>query len=198
MTGLTVTANAMTVPVVKDLAQAFTQGTSIRSLEADHPVQLMMWMQGEIIRTCQYLECKNTITNDNDALELADELIEQFPTMKAEEFAIVFKAIRMQKYGKYYERLKAGEFLECFRKHDTSDERIRMFEEINTRGQKTNNEPLVEVDYSKWSYQPEKRTLSDKFSTEEKIKRRKAMAQHIISDKEQNDLDSENHEATAL
>lgn len=188
----------MTVPVVKDLVEAFTTGTSIRSLEADHPRQLMAWLQYEIIRTCQYLECKNTITNDNDALELADELIEQFPTMKAEEFAIVFKAIRMQKYGKYYERLKAGEFLECFRKHDTSEERIRMFEEINTRGQKTNIEPLVEVDYSKWSYEPEKRTLSDKFSDEEKIKRRRAMAEHIMSDKDQNDLDAENHQATAL
>lgn len=188
----------MIVPAITDLRTAFTKGTSIRAMEASHPVQLGTWLLYEIIRTCQYLECKNTITTKEDANELADELIEQYPTMKIEEFAIVFKNIRFQKYGKYYERLKAGEFMECFLKHDSSEERIRILEEINTRGQKTNIEPLVEVDYSKWSYEPQKRTLSDKFSTEEKIKRRRAMAQHIMSDKEQNDLDAENHDPTAL
>ncbi len=119
--------------------------------------------------------------------------------MKAEEFAIVFKNMRMQRYGKYYERLKAGEFLECFLTHDGSEERSRMFVEINTEGQKEMKEKLPEIDYDKIIYTPQKKRLSDNFTADEKRKRQQAMAEHIMqTPKEQNDLDAENHEPTSL
>lgn len=179
-TGLLVTEKGLVVPIVKP-ELAYTQGTSVKRLQGESPMHLYGWMLYEIIRTCKYLECKNTIRDKEDARELADELIERYPTMKVEEFAICFKNIRMQVYGKYYERLKAGEFLECFLKFDSNEQRIRMLEEINTAGKKELSEPLDGVDYDKMTYRAEKGVYQrPKFTDLNEVERSRRMAEQVL------------------
>jgi len=166
---------------------ALTHGTSVKRLMADYPAETLAYLTAQIMRTCQYLECKHTITKTDDAQELALEIMEMHPTLKIEEYPTIFKNIRMQKYGKYYERLKAGEFLEAFKTYDVSEERGRIFTERATIHNKVMAEPLPEVDYSKWNYQPQKKKLSDHFSPEEKLIRQRAMADHILQNSENSD-----------
>jgi len=108
--------------------EAILNGTMLTGVARKHPQQAMMYLVTHIIRTVKAIEAKTT-AKDADEIELiARSIIEQYPTLRCEELQQVFDNMILGKYGKYYERLKAAEFMEAFRQYDQSDERLTAFE----------------------------------------------------------------------
>lgn len=71
---------------------------------------------------------KTTVEDEIEYVEIAREIYRNFPTLRIEEMEEVFNGMIFGKYGKYYERLKAAEFMEAFRQHEASEERVQAFE----------------------------------------------------------------------
>lgn len=86
----------------------------------------MVTMIGSV---CQYIDAKRTLTDAADYAMLTDALIAEYPTLTLEEFRLVFDNMKLGKYGNYYERLKAPEFMKAFSKHE--EERVDVMELIN-------------------------------------------------------------------
>ena len=84
------------------------------------PQVFSAWMVANILRVKERVAAKTTITNDEEAKEIAREIYRQFPTLRIEEMQEVFDGIVFGRFGKYYERLKAAEFIDAFRQHEAS------------------------------------------------------------------------------
>ena len=92
------------------------------------PAQYAVWVAGQIMRVVHRIEAKTTIQDLDEAKEIGREIYKQFQTLRIEEMESVFDGMIFGKYGKYYERLKAAEFIEAFRQHEASEQRIAAFE----------------------------------------------------------------------
>ena len=115
---------------VKPMAvgEAIVNGTLFRSVSTSHPVEVKNWLLGQLARVVHRVEAKVTVTDEREYIELSREIYKQFPTLRIEEMEEVFNGIIFGKYGKYYERLKAAEFIEAFRQHEAGEQRITAFE----------------------------------------------------------------------
>lgn len=58
-------------------------------------------------------------------------LLQEFYYMKYEEFLLVFRKMEEGDFGKFYERVKASEFKDCFKQYDQSEERSLMWENLH-------------------------------------------------------------------
>ena len=110
------------------IADAVKSGTMMRQVAALVPQVFSAWIVANILRVVQRVQAKTTISTDEEAKEVAREIYRQFPTLRIEEMQDVFDGIIFGRFGKYYERLKAAEFIEAFRQHEASEERLRVFE----------------------------------------------------------------------
>jgi hypothetical protein len=110
------------------IAEAVKTGTLMRHVAGLVPQVFSAWMVANILRVKERVAAKTTITTDEEAKEIAREIYRQFPTLRIEEMQDVFDGIVFGRYGKYYERLKAAEFIDAFRQHEASEERLRVFE----------------------------------------------------------------------
>ena len=108
--------------------EAIKTGTLMRHVAGLVPQVFSAWMVANILRVKERVAAKTTITTDEEAKEIAREIYRQFPTLRIEEMQDVFDGIIFGRFGKYYERLKAAEFIDAFRQHEASEERIRVFE----------------------------------------------------------------------
>lgn len=100
----------------------------MRTVANQAPTQFAVWVATQIMRVVQRVEAKTTIRDFTEAKEVGRELYKQFPTLRIEEMESVFDGMIFGRFGKYYERLKAAEFIEAFRQHEASEERIAAFE----------------------------------------------------------------------
>lgn len=65
-----------------------------------------------------YLEMNKSFRHEGDYIEAIQYLIEQFPTMKLEEWKVITQRLKAGYYGKMYERLKLPELVEIFQQHE--------------------------------------------------------------------------------
>ena len=100
----------------------------MRTVAGKAPTQYAVWVATQIMRVVGRVEAKTTIRDFTEAKEVGREIYRQFPTLRIEEMQEVFDGIVFGRYGKYYERLKAAEFIDAFRQHEASEERLRVFE----------------------------------------------------------------------
>ena len=64
-----------------------------------------------------FVEAKRTLQSVQDYLLTAEAIIQNHPTCTLEEIKLVSQRMMLGQYGKFYERLKTGEFLDCLCKH---------------------------------------------------------------------------------
>lgn len=65
-----------------------------------------------------YLEMNKSFRHEGDYIEAVTYLIEEFPTMKLEEWKVIMTRLKAGHYGKMYERLKLPELVEIFQQHE--------------------------------------------------------------------------------
>jgi hypothetical protein len=116
-----------------EVADAIKNGTLMRKVASAAPFVFSAWMVAHVLRVVDRLEAKTTVRGEDEAKEIAREIYRTFPTLRIEEMEEVFNGMIFGKYGKYYERLKAAEFMEAFRQHEASEERVQAFETAHKR-----------------------------------------------------------------
>lgn len=107
------------------------------------PAETMMQCIVMIKDAVTYLEMKRTITADKDFIEAVEHLRDEFPTMKLEEWRIVFNRLKQGKYKVSYERLKLPELVEVFKQylgeraemmeHKVAEQKKRVWQEVDDR-----------------------------------------------------------------
>ena len=115
------------------IAEAIKNGTMMRKVAQSSNIAYSAWVVAHLIRVVDRVEAKTTIRNDQDYIEIGREIYRQFPTLRIEEMEEVFNGMIFGKYGKYYERLKAAEFIDAFKQHEASEQRIAAFEQRHKR-----------------------------------------------------------------
>jgi hypothetical protein len=115
------------------IPEAVKNGTLFRSISTTHPVQVKRWVLVQLARVVHRLAAKTTVEDEVEYVEIAREIYRQFPTLRIEEMQEVFDGMIFGRFGKYYERLKAAEFIDAFKQHEASEQRIAAFEQRHKR-----------------------------------------------------------------
>ena len=97
---------------------AWHEGTNVLTALRMEPQLTRAWLIAELAMTAKMVDAATTFRDDAELAEAVRMLLDEFPAMKLEEYAIVFDGIKRQKYGKLYNRLKIQEVIECIRKHE--------------------------------------------------------------------------------
>ena len=97
---------------------AWEEGHSIKSLMREHPKWTVSMLILELGKVVDFVDAKKTLKDSDQLLFTAESLIEDFPTMKLEEFVLVFNWIKKGKFGKMYERLKLAEIEEAVKTYE--------------------------------------------------------------------------------
>lgn len=100
----------------------------MRKVAHTAPAAFSAWVVAQILRVTHRIEAKTTIKTDDEAIEIGREIYRSFPTLRIEEMQEVFDGMIFGRFGKYYERLKAAEFIEAFKQHEASEQRVQIFE----------------------------------------------------------------------
>ena len=116
-----------------DVAEAVKHGTLMRKVATAAPLVFSAWIVAHVLRVVDRLEAKTTVRGEDEAKEIAREIYRNFPTLRIEEMEEVFNGMIFGRYGKYYERLKAAEFIDAFKQHEASEQRIAAFEQRHKR-----------------------------------------------------------------
>ena len=69
---------------------AWTQGTNIRQAMRANPKEVKMFLAVELKKLVEFVDAKKTLKNDEELVFTIESLVEEFPTMKLEEFALIF------------------------------------------------------------------------------------------------------------
>ena len=103
-------------------------GTNVRAaLKTEHAANVRGALLKMLFTTVKFLDCKKTLSNDDEVLFTFESLVADFPVFKITEWKYVTDGMKAGKYGKYYERLKASEFREAFITYE-SEERSKILE----------------------------------------------------------------------
>lgn len=103
-------------------------GTNVRAaLKTVHAIDVRSALLKMIFDTVKFLDCKKTLSNEDEVFFTMESLIEDFPVFKITEWKFVTDGMKAGKYGKYFERLKASEFRDAFIQYE-SEERTRILE----------------------------------------------------------------------
>jgi len=103
-------------------------GTNVRAaLKTEHAANVRGALLKMLFTTVKFLDCKKTLSNDDEVLFTFESLVADFPVFKITEWKYVTDGMKAGKYGKYYERLKASEFREAFIQYE-SEERSKILE----------------------------------------------------------------------
>ncbi len=100
------------------VSKAWDEGTNIRKAMRVDPKQTKMYLAIELKKLIDFVDAKKTLRNDEELVFTIEAILEQCPTMKIEEIALVFKMIKQGKFGKLYERLKTAEILDIMMRYE--------------------------------------------------------------------------------
>lgn len=112
-------------------AQAWDEGTNIRVAIRCEPEQTRAAIVTLIKNTCDFIDAKKTLRGIDDIILTAQAIEHNHPTLKLEELALVTRDMKAGKFGKFYERLKTAEFLDCICQHEAR--RAEHLERTHTR-----------------------------------------------------------------
>ena len=107
---------------------AFEQGTQLAVVKKQDAALTRAILLRAVVDVVQAIDAKKTITTDLEMEMLIDEVLEFSWHMKLEEVLLVFK--RMCVKGGWFERLKAGDFMDELREYD-QNERAELLETRN-------------------------------------------------------------------
>ena len=97
-------------------------GTNIRAaLKTEHAAEVRAALLKMMFETIKFIDCKKTLTSDDDVIFTFESLLNDFPVLKITEWKYVTDGMKSGRYGKYYERLKAAEFREAFIEYESTD-----------------------------------------------------------------------------
>ena len=97
-------------------------GTNIRAaLKTEHAADVRAALLKMMFETIKFIDCKKTLTSDDDVIFTFESLLNDFPVLKITEWKYVTDGMKAGRYGKYYERLKAAEFREAFIEYESTD-----------------------------------------------------------------------------
>ena len=113
------------------LEQAWTHGTNVQTAMRHNPKLTFATMLALLMDAIEYLDFNKTITKEDDFIHAVRHLLDEFPTMKLEEWKVMFDRLKAGSYGKMYERLKLPELVEIFKQHE--GERAEFMERQITR-----------------------------------------------------------------
>ena len=85
-------------------------------------MQLKTLLYQQLMQLIEYMEATKTLSTTEQLQDCVDSIVHEFWWMKVEEIVVVFQMIKKGRFGKFYERLKEAEILECLRTYD-ADER---------------------------------------------------------------------------
>jgi hypothetical protein len=97
---------------------AWEQGHGIRHLMRTAPQWTISMLILELGKLVDFVDAKKTLKDSDQLLFTAESLVEDFPSMKLEEFVLVFNWIKKGKFGKMYERLKLAEIEEAIKTYE--------------------------------------------------------------------------------
>jgi len=133
---------------------AWNEGHNIQELMRTAPQWTISMMILELGKLVDFVDAKKTLSDSEQLMFAAESLVEDFPTMKIEEFVLVFTWIKKGKFGKMYERLKLAEIQEAVRTYE-GEYRAEHMEKLNHARKHEGKE----YDPSKILYKPQR--LSD-------------------------------------
>lgn len=99
--------------------EAFENCTNIRKAIRIAPDMVRGWIAAQIAHLCKFVDATKTISTEDELIETARALIQEFPTFTLSEFHAVFQGIKRDKFGPMYGRLKLGELMQCCRQWET-------------------------------------------------------------------------------
>lgn len=99
-----------------DRRTAFEACTNIRKAVRLAPNMVRGWLVAQIASLCKFVDATKTISTEDELVETARALIEEFPAFTLSEFHAVFDGIKRDRFGPMYGRLKLGELMQCCRK----------------------------------------------------------------------------------
>lgn len=99
-------------------AEAWHEGSNLVAAHNRQPHLIRGWLVAEVGALCKSLDLKHTISNDEELLFCCRSILTEHPTLKLEEIRTCFNMMRQGKFGKFYERLKVAEILDCLRRYE--------------------------------------------------------------------------------
>lgn len=93
--------------------QSFTAGTSLQTAVRYQPEETRMAVVRLITETVRFIDAKKTLTTPEEVLFTADAILSNNPTTTIEELRLTCDRMKAGQFGKFYERLKTAEFLDC-------------------------------------------------------------------------------------
>lgn len=109
---------------------AWEQGHGIRHLMRTAPQWTISMLILELGKLVDFVDAKKTLKDSDQLLFTAESLVEDFPSMKLEEFVLVFNWIKKGKFGKMYERLKLAEIEDAIKTYE-GEHRAQYLEDKN-------------------------------------------------------------------
>ena len=120
----------MANPKPVKIDKAIETGLSLRYANLQVKPELRFFLLKEIDRACKMIAAKTTINSEEELQMCLESILEENPMIKVEEVRGVFNKMIKGNYGKYYERFKTAEILDCFNLYN-GEERAIALENIN-------------------------------------------------------------------
>jgi hypothetical protein len=119
-------------------------GNQLAVLKKENENQLMKAVKNLIVSLCESLNLTNSM-NDYQVLEASMLLTEKYYYLKIEELILIFKNVKLGRYGKSFNRLDIQIICEWIEAYMISNERIEYFEKENTKHKIKNEAPLADL-----------------------------------------------------
>lgn len=94
------------------------KGTNVRTaLKVDEQATraVLIAMLAKCVRS---YDANKTLTEGDEYKMVLDELVEGFPSFTIEDWRLCLYMIAKESFGRFYERLKLAQFVECFTKYE--------------------------------------------------------------------------------
>ncbi len=141
------------------VTEAIQTGLSLRSATFQVKAELRFFLLKEINRACEMISAKITINSDDELQMCLESILEENPMIKVEEVRGVFNKMIKGNYGKYFERFKTAEILNCFNLYN-GEERAIALENINRGHVKRSEEEMDQTAKSLEGYKHKPQYLS--------------------------------------
>ena len=113
------TSNPLLTNVPNTSLECYKEGTQLSVVKKQDEAVMRAVLLRAVMEVCKIIDAKKTITEALEFEMLIDEVVKEFWFMKLEEILLVFK--RMTLKGGWYERLKAGDFMDELREYDRNE-----------------------------------------------------------------------------
>jgi len=94
------------------------KGTNVRTALLCDEAPTRAALIGMLTGCVKYVDATKTLTESEHIAMAVNELVELFPTFTLEDWRLCLHMMKKEHFGKYWERLKLAQFVDCFTKYD--------------------------------------------------------------------------------